>query len=209
METYQLLAPLLESFANFELGINSVLCAANQEEMAETISWVGELEDLGTHTVSLIRGRVRDQELKEVEPEVYRQVAELLESRLKSEKNRSYRFGGARLKAAQDILQRRLIHRTMIEKRRLLPCYAGLLSLVVTETGDLFPCESFSLKMGNLREHDFDIRQVLSSRQGAEILAGIARRQCFCTHECSFMLNILFNPRLYPWLFREYLQLNG
>ena len=32
-------------------------------------------------------------------------------------------------------------------------------------------------------------------------------KNCYCTHECYFMTNILFNPRLYPALAREYIQL--
>jgi len=31
--------------------------------------------------------------------------------------------------------------------------------------------------------------------------------RCHCTHECYFMTNILFNPRLYPSLMKEYLLL--
>lgn len=37
--------------------------------------------------------------------------------------------------------------------------------------------------------------------------AAIAEGNCHCTHECYFIMNILFNPRLYPALFREYARL--
>jgi hypothetical protein len=39
------------------------------------------------------------------------------------------------------------------------------------------------------------------------VIASIADGRCHCTHECYFMTNILFNPRLYPSLMKEYLLL--
>jgi hypothetical protein len=35
----------------------------------------------------------------------------------------------------------------------------------------------------------------------------IRNNECYCTHECYFMTNILFNLHMYPALMREYLQL--
>ncbi|MDH5513163.1 MAG: hypothetical protein OEY27_08130, partial [Gammaproteobacteria bacterium] len=39
------------------------------------------------------------------------------------------------------------------------------------------------------------------------VLETIRDGECHCTHECYFITNILFNPRLYPALLREYLGL--
>ena len=71
-----------------------------------------------------------------------------------------HRFRGARLKAAQDVLQRRFIHQTLIVQDRSLPCYAGKLNLVLTESGQVYPCEILPQSLGNVREHDYDIMQV-------------------------------------------------
>ncbi len=130
-----------------------------------------------------------------------------LESNLKSNEAAKYRFRGARIKAAQDIVQRRLIHQTQIKRQQVIPCYAGRLTLVVTETGDVYPCESFTRHLGNIRAFDCNLRQILRSRQAAEAVAAIERKECFCTHECYMMMNILFNSRLYPSIFREYIGL--
>ena len=208
MATCEALAGLLAVYPNFELGVNSVFCAANQDVMEDLIDTVAKLPHIKTHTVSLIRGTVADDSLKQVDLEKYAAAIVKLEGNLKHGTGATYRFNGARIKAAQDILQRRLIHATSQRQMAQLPCYAGRLNLVLGESGDLYPCESFTdpFRFGNVREHDYDIDKVLTSPRARQILADI-KKGCFCTHECFMMTNILFNPRLYPALLREYLQL--
>jgi len=210
MATREALAGLLAAYPNFELGINSVFCAANQDVMEDLIDTVAKLPHIKTHTVSLIRGAVADDTLKEVDLQKYATAINKLEANLKHRTGIFYRFGGARIKAAQDILQRRLIHATSLQQQAQLPCYAGRLNLVLGESGDLYPCESFTdrFRFGNVRDHDYDIGKLLTSPRTRQILADI-KKGCFCTHECYMMTNILFNPRLYPALLREYLQLAG
>ena len=76
---------------------------------------------------------------------------------------------------------------------------------MVTETGGLYPCESFKDEhyLGNLREHGFDLGQMLGSKDAREVIDKIGR-ECFCTHECYMMTNILFNPTFYPRLALEW-----
>jgi len=204
MESCEALGSLLENNPNFELGINTVFSSANQDEMDEIIEFVKGLPMIKTHTVSLVRGDLSDEAYKEVDIGKYLRSIEKLEEGLKDGSSPRYGFGGARIKAAQDIIQRRLIHRTARENRRLVPCYAGRLNLVLTETGDVYPCESFreEHRLGNVRESGYDAQEILQSRNAKEVVASI-RDSCFCTHECFMMTNILFNPMLYPQILRE------
>ena len=207
MRTYEALGRLLSKYPNFELGINTVFSSENQDCMDELIEFVNGLENIKTHTVSLIRGDVSDEALKGIDIQKYLKTIQKIESNLKNSKASVYRFRGARIKAAQDILQRRLIYETTLKKKQLIPCYAGRLNLVITETGDLFPCESFSMKLGNIRESDYDIERVLKSGDAQKVISSITKKGCFCTHECYMMTNILFNPFMYPALLKEYLQM--
>jgi len=209
LTTYRLLAELAEKHDNFELGVNTVFCAANQDKMEEIVQYVNGLDAVATHTVSLIRGEVHDSSLKAVDMQKYHQAISLLESNLKSGFGAHYRFRGSNLKSAQDILQRRFIHRTWIEQKQLVPCHAGRMTLVVTEYGDVYPCESFEGRLGNVRELGYDLRQVLRSADSEKVLDAIERKECYCTHECYMMLNILFNVASYPALFREYAGIKG
>jgi radical SAM protein with 4Fe4S-binding SPASM domain len=206
MQTYNTLAGLLGKYPNFELGINTVFCSGNQNSMNEIINFVNGLEHIKTHTVSLIRGDITDDCLKDVDIGKYNEAVKKIESNLKEKRSAIYRFRGAKLKAAQDILQRRLIYQTVIKRKSLIPCYAGRLNLVLTETGDLYPCESFSMKLGNVKDYGYDPGKLMKIKKARDIIASIKNNGCYCTHECYFMTNILFNPRLYPALLKEYLQ---
>jgi len=209
MKTYQLLGELLERHANFELGINTVFCSENQDKMDEIIDFVQGMTNVKTHTISMVRGNLTDSHYKEVDYEKYRCAINRLENNLKNQTSNIYRFRGARLKAAQDILQRRLIHQTLLDQKRLIPCYAGKLNLVLTETGDVYPCEILSTSFGNVRDYNYNMKEVVHSEKARPVLDSIFNKRCYCTHECYFITNILFNPRLYPALAREYVQIPG
>ena len=207
METYRLLEGLLDNYPHFELGVNTVFCSENQDRMDGIIDFVKGLKNIKTHTISLVRGNLSNTGFKNVDAEEYHRAVGKLEQNLKNKTSSVYRFRGAGIKAAQDILQRSMIHRTMQEERRLIPCYAGRLNVVLTENGEVFPCEILTSSLGNMRDHDYDITKVLASGKARRAVGSITDNGCYCTHECYFLTNILFNPRLYPSLLREYLQL--
>lgn len=206
METYRALGELLDRYPNFELGVNTVFCAGNQDRMDGIIDFVKGLPNIKTHTISLVRGHLADEQHKQVDLRKYLRAAASLEKNFRDGSAPTYRFRGARIKAAQDVLQRRLIHRTVSEQAAVIPCYAGRLNVVITETGEVYPCEILDRGLGNVRDHDYNVKGVLGSAGARAVLEGIRRNGCFCTHECNFMMNILFNPRLYPALALEYLR---
>lgn len=207
MQTYHRLRPLLSEYPNFELGVNTVFCSENQESMDEIIDYVNSLEQIRTHTISLVRGNLENEHYKEVDYEKYHHAIEKLEKNLKEKVSHMYRFRGARIKAAQDIIQRQLIHETLQDQRRLIPCYAGRLNIVLTENGEVYPCEILPESLGNVRDNNYNMGKLLQTGKAREMIQRIIENKCFCTHECYFMTNILFNPGMYPRLFKEYIQL--
>ncbi len=206
LATYEALRPLLKKHANFDLGINTVFCSQNQDQVDGLIDFVEGLEGIETHTVSLIRGSVSDKTLKEVDLAKYHSAIKKLEKNLKKRQARTYRFNGAKLKAAQDILQRNLIFKTNTENKKQMDCFAGKLNVVLSESGDVYPCESFALRLGNVKECNYDMNTLLGSDHSKELIRTIRQTGCFCSHECYVMTNILFNPRLYGKLLQEYMQ---
>jgi radical SAM protein with 4Fe4S-binding SPASM domain len=210
MQTYALLQGLLDAYPNFELGFNTVLTAQNQDKADAIIDFVGGLDERTTHTISMVRGNLLDNGYKQVDPDNYRRAAETLATRLRDRTSGIHRFRGARLKAAQDVLQRRYIYQTLTGQDRSLPCYAGKLNLVLTESGEVYPCEILNQSLGNVRDHDYDIMQVTRTDEAVDVLRSISASNPHCrtcTHECNYITNILFNPAMYPALMTEYLRL--
>ncbi len=207
LKTHELLGELAEKYSNFELGVNTVFCAKNQGNMHNIIDYVANLKYVKTHTISLVRGNLMHQEYKQIDLNKYHDAVNYLADNIKRKHQNIYQFTGARLKSAQDIVQRRIIHKTMLEKSRQIPCYAGTSSLVISETGDIYPCEILENSIGNVRDYGYDIQQLLNSRHANDIKKSIRNNECYCTHECNLMMNILLNPGMYPDLIQEYLQI--
>ena len=67
IETYERLAPLLDRYPQFELGVNTVFCRANQDHMDGIADFVARLKRIRTHTVSLVRGELADAGYKQVD----------------------------------------------------------------------------------------------------------------------------------------------
>ena len=209
LESLRLLRELATRQPRLEVGVNTVLCEANQGIIGEVFAEVARLDGVNTHTLSLVRGTIPDPALGAVEPTRYLDAAEALAHALREGSQPRYRFLGARLKTAQDVLQRRIIAETLRRQGRVIPCFAGRLNLVLDERGELYPCEDFSMDLGNVRDFDFDVRATLRSAEARAVLTAITRGECWCTHECYMMTNILFNLRHYPALLAEYLRLPG
>ncbi|MBI5378787.1 MAG: radical SAM protein, partial [Nitrospirae bacterium] len=205
MKTYDLLGELLPRYPHFELGVNTVLCSENQDRIEKIIDFVRGLDRIRTHTVTLVRGHLLHERFKEVEIARYEEASRLLEDLLKRRASPIYRFPGGCLKAAQDILQRRLIRQTFLAQSRDYTCYAGRLNLVLSENGEVYPCETLTTSLGNVRDFGYDMNRLLRSARAGEVLRPIRERRCWCTHECYQITNIFFNPRRYPALLREYL----
>ncbi|MBI4681078.1 MAG: radical SAM protein, partial [Nitrospirae bacterium] len=84
MQTYDALGGLLERYPNFELGVNTVFCSANQDNMDSLIEFINKLDNIKTHTVSLIRGRVSDESLKNIDINKYHRTLKKMESNLRN-----------------------------------------------------------------------------------------------------------------------------
>ncbi len=209
METWEQLRRLGERYDNLQLGINTVFCRENQDNMDQIIDYVNTLPGCETHTISMVRGNPADTAYKEIDLEKYRRAIMRLEQDLKGSNSKMYHFTLARLKTAQDLVQRRLIYETVRQGRRLLPCYAGRIGAVMNEVGDVFPCEILTDKMGNVRESGYDFPKIFFSEEADRIRAKINNTRCYCSHECYFVTNILFNPLMFGQVARQYLKLPG
>jgi len=86
---------------------------------------------------------------------------------------------------------------TLSEKKQIIPCKAGMKTIVIIETGEVFPCEMLNKKLGDLRKEDYDIKKVLSKDASQMIIQGIKDKRCYCTHEGNIYVNLVFDYRNY------------
>jgi MoaA/NifB/PqqE/SkfB family radical SAM enzyme len=102
-------------------------------------------------------------------------------SKLK-ELNRRYRFWSPHNQMVMEYTIR-----TLKEKRRILPCYAGIEEGIIYPNGDVAFCE-FTKPFASLKDFDYDLNRLWNSQQANEMRKNI--RCCYCTHSCNLTTSI-------------------
>jgi len=197
-ETVERIGKLKRSPPNLSLGVNTVVLPQNIDRVLEVRQKALALPGVDYHNISLVRTAGIPSEFGAVDPEKYLALSRALREEARKEMSRRGYFPGALIKNAQDLRQREIVYRVLTTGRRQLECFAGRLNLVLTETGDVYPCEPLPVKLGNLRESGYDLRRILSGDRTRECLARIHRGDPVCdgcTNECYLITDILFSPR--------------
>ena len=139
------------------------------------------------------RGNPLDPEQTEVDPAVYRALAE----RVRRDRQAG-RLGHGRIRAANHSLDERVresVDRTVIERRAQFSCVSGRLACVIYSNGDVTECETKNSPLGNLREVGYDFPSLWYSDR-AKHVAREAADGCFCTHECGHYASTIYSPKL-------------
>ena len=76
-------------------------------------------------------------------------------------------------------------------QRRIIPCLSALQrSLFMTSQGDLLPCLMWGVKLGNIRDHDLDMKSVFKGKH--KIVDLIGKEQCpNCWTPCESYVSIV------------------
>ena len=202
-ETYRRLQPLRKEFKNFGLSTVITHSACNQDKLGGIYKYLRENMEFDNINLNLVRGRPKDPATKEIDISCYERFNSQLNNDLAGGRLPFHRYRLAKFILAKDMLQREMISRTFRETKMIYPCYAGRLNAVITEAGDAYPCELLDAKIGNLRDFDFDFRRLWFSNRAKQVRKGIKDSKCYCTHECFWATNLLFNPAAYPKILRN------
>jgi MoaA/NifB/PqqE/SkfB family radical SAM enzyme len=186
----------LKKIKGLRVKFNTVLCEKNYGEIIELMKFVNELRP-AFHSILMLRGDPRDpamrlpsiNKIESLERDIY-------------DIQRSYDYGRWGILAAihknYQSCKRNIIYKTLHEKRQVIPCLAGRSHLVVWSNGNVSPCELLP-SLGNIREES--LVELLSGAKMRKAISSIVAGNCFCTHDCNMIENILFNPRIYLELF--------
>jgi radical SAM protein with 4Fe4S-binding SPASM domain len=205
--TYNRLSDVRRQFPNFGLGTIMTLSRMSQPYWRHTFEYILEHFEFDHMVMSKTRGNPMVPDSKEVSLEEYRAASKYIDEAIYAGRLKTFNFPLGRALQAKDIVSRQLIAATAEQNRAQLPCHAGKLNVVITENGDLYPCELLDKKFGNLKEVGFDFQQLWNNQAAHDTRRFIRDTKCFCTHECFMATNILFNPRLYPRVAKEYLRI--
>jgi radical SAM protein with 4Fe4S-binding SPASM domain len=206
--TYWQLKELEKDNHRFRVCVDVTISSFNQDQLPEMYGYFIENLKLDNLFVRLVRGKPRDPSAKDVNIEKFVEFSKKLEQDLRNEVFYGHSvYPLSDLITARDIIGRELTIKVVKEGRFQIPCYAGNLTGVIRSNGDLYACELLNDQIGNLRQHNYDVRELWESERAERIRKQIRETQCFCTHECFITNNILFNPKMLPRVLKEYVSL--
>ncbi len=204
VETFRELKKMSRGLPNMGVGISTTFCAWNQDEMDGMYEYVVNELAPDNWDLSFVRGKPMEPAIGAADVAKYRRIKARLEQAFATGKLSYYKnMPLARFVHAKERLSTKTVLNTIDTGQFQVPCYAGALSAVISEEGDVYACELLSNKIGNLREVGYDIAKLWEGERARSMRAFIRDTKCFCTHECNMSINLLFNPTVYPRIVKE------
>ncbi len=194
--SYAALSPLRKKYKNLVLDCNSVYTARTEETLLGTLKVLEKDFNFDNMSITYARGTVRDAKMKDVSKNAYTEIIDFLEG-IKRTKEKRFLYPVWR--AVHDMARHSLMKNTF-DDEFTTPCVAGRKLLVISETGEVRPCEILDKTMGNVRDFDFDLNKLLAQGENKELVKWIVESKCKCSFECALSANVVWNASNYPKL---------
>ncbi len=201
LESYK----IIKSYGNKFCGNFQTIVAPNTYKTAiETYKYIRDELKIENINIPLIRGEKADC----LTAETRKEIADVYE-KLQLMRNEDFdlkKLGYKRksltsvLLDAKNKMLWKYVLKTFREQKYISPCTSGSLLGIIYYNGDLAPCEILKDSMGNLKDYDFNFMKAWESNQAKEVRKKISSSKCFCTSECSLLVNIFSSPRYYSEL---------
>jgi len=196
IQSYNAVSSLRAKYDNLVLDTNTVFTANTENNIIEILEYLESNFDFDNHTVTYARGEIKDPALKTKAEASYREMNKYLNGleRKKEKRMLSPLYRGVRDVAWDNLMK------TVFEDKFVTPCVAGRKMIVISETGEVKPCEILDKSMGSLRDHDFDLYALLKKKQNDDLREWIVKTECKCSFECALAANVTWNASMYPKL---------
>lgn len=201
LESFDLLGKLMKKYKNLRRSTATTVSTLNVNEIFDLLNFIEGRMDISTHGLMFVRSCLKDQKIKDFSYERFQDLVFLLENKSKSRRGR---IANAILNTYQS---RRLNSMKNNVMRDL--CFAGKKLIILDEKGNMYPCELLepirkrneldlpfegSFNLGNIRESDYNIKEILGSSKTRRIIKFIQNNGCHCSFECAMINNFVLNP---------------
>lgn len=193
-KSYAAISPLRRKYSNLVLDCNSVFTASSENYLLNTLKVINKDFKFDNMSVTYARGKIKDKNLKIVSEGRYKEINQFLERREKGkEKRLLYPLWRGVNSVSRDNLMK-----TVFDDKFVSACVAGRKLLVISETGNVQPCEILGKSFGNLRDYDWDLNKLLKNSKVKETRKWIRDSKCKCSFECALAANVVWNKKNYP-----------
>lgn len=185
METYEALVEVQDRDPRLRIHAISTATSVNMDEIRRLTTYLYErCPRMDHHNLAIIRGDRKNPDLASPLLGDYEGLYEYIR-RLWAPREEG-RYGSI----VEPMLQWAKT-KTVREKRQVVPCSAGRMSVVVYSNGDVSACEMHK-PVGNIREKSFP--EIWESEDFRHLRESIARKECYCTTEVFLWPSIVYQP---------------
>ncbi|MEM7331430.1 MAG: radical SAM protein [Chloroflexota bacterium] len=182
---------LKKEFPNFVVGIHSVVSVFSVGHLDELIAYADK-SNADQFITEIAEPRV---ELDTVglpitpSPEEYREAIDKLLAYVKSK-----RFKGlAKITEAFRVEYYQLVKDILEKQDQVIDCYAGWASTQIYADGSVWPCCVRADNLGNLRDHNYDFKEIWFGETIKEVRRSIAAKECHCPLANASYTNMLYD----------------
>ena len=190
MRTYAGLKALKGRYKNFTLGVHTVISNFNVDEFEHIYAFVRDELKPDSFISEIAEERVElDTVGMGITPPIqkYQPVIERLQEGI-----RKAEFDGvSRITQAFRDRYYDIVKRTLVEKRQIIPCLAGVASAQIAPNGDVWTCCIRAESVGNLREHNYDFAATWRTTKANELRKSIKAGECYCPLANASYTNML------------------
>ncbi|MEK6969505.1 MAG: radical SAM protein [Nanoarchaeota archaeon] len=98
-----------------------------------------------------------------------------------------------------------LVSKIITYNKYVIPCYAGRTSCVITEDGEIKPCEPLNYSFGNIKSFNYDFKKLWNNQKAKSFRKKVIKNKCFCSHECFVSNNVVFNLKMFTKIIKNYI----
>lgn len=200
VETIKQVKKFKEKYNNFSLFTNSCFMQLNQDILIDTLEFIKEELDVDVMSVTYIRGDVKSDEAKQnLYNEKYKKIINYLSllnrNNFKSHPLSNFIWGAT-------AVARDKVFENLKTNKRNFECYAIRKMIVIDDIGEVKICEMLPTSLGNLRDYDYNIKNILTTDFANAEYEKIKNHKCNCTWECAIRTGIIYNPKEYLSIFK-------
>ncbi len=190
------LAKLLElkiRFKNLKIGVIYTISEDNAQETMSVYKKMLSDFDINQFQINFLRGEPKNARKSKETIEQYMKVNKEIATDLAKKKYKGHQIFGD-FYTCLNKRYKQVILKTLKENKFQLPCYAATTNCIIYSNGNVFACEiRQDLFLGNLKNFDFNLKKLLSTKENRKIAKSIRESKCFCTFECQLTSNVAFN----------------
>jgi MoaA/NifB/PqqE/SkfB family radical SAM enzyme len=188
-ERLRQLLSLKKKFKNLTIGIHSVVSVFSVGHLDELIAYADK-SGADQFITEIAEPRVElDTVGLPITPsqKEYTQAIDRLITYVESKQ-----FNGvAKITEALRVEYYKLVKRILDEKDQVIDCYAGWVSAQIYANGTVWPCCVRADNLGNLRDHNYDFKEIWFGEKIREARRSIAAKECHCPLANASYTNML------------------